>query len=161
MVLRRLIFSALIIGVIFKVLLNAAQTMSVNPVIPHAKTFDVTAAQSLDSLAQMENNVLSEIPGVAVVMGILVIAFVPLRYKMLGVVAMMLPYLTNIPFREGATFIYADPEVVEVQTGLHQKFIIVSSLNNLLFWLAQGIFSALFIKFWIHEKNSAGANAHF
>jgi len=245
MIFRRLIFSALMVGVICGLLLSATQILSVNPIILYAETFEVSGSHSHTSENEHSHDVQAElatndhrdlytiyanisagigfsavllsfmsqfqimgitrltalrgllwggagfitffvvpafgippdIPGiesapveqrqiwwliavVCVGLGLLALAFAPLRYKIFGVTAMFFPYLLNIPRHEGPVFTHVDPDVVKTLTELHQQFIVVSSLNNLLFWLALGFFSALSIKLWIHGNRSEGTHAN-
>lgn len=83
--------------------------------------------------------------------GLLVLAFTPLKYKLIGLIAIAIPYVVYIPQHEGAVFTHNDPAVVASLTELHQQFIIASSISNLIFWLALGVISAVFLKHWIHK----------
>ena len=81
--------------------------------------------------------------------GLLVISFVPLKLKALGVLLAAVPYIVNIPHHEGAAFAHPDAEAVATLTQLHQQFIIASGFSNLAFWLVLGVVSAWLLKAWV------------
>ncbi|PCK07038.1 MAG: hypothetical protein COA42_16380 [Alteromonadaceae bacterium] len=83
--------------------------------------------------------------------GLLIIAFTPLKYKLTGLIAIAIPYVVYIPRHEGAVFTHSDPAAVVSLTELHHQFIIASGISNLIFWLALGFISALFLKHWVHK----------
>jgi cobalt transporter subunit CbtA len=71
-------------------------------------------------------------------LGLLLLAFAPIRWKGLGVVAIVLPYLVGVPHLHGGAFDHPDPLVVQELMALQQNFILYSGLSNLLLWLALG-----------------------
>lgn len=81
--------------------------------------------------------------------GLMVLSFVPLKYKGLGAVLVVLPYLVEIPHAQGPVFSHPDAETVEALTQLHQQFIIASGLSSFVFWLVLGGLSAWVLNAWI------------
>jgi cobalt transporter subunit CbtA len=71
-------------------------------------------------------------------LGLLLLAFAPTRWKGLGIVAIVLPYLVGVPHLHGGAFDHPDPLVVQELMALQQNFILYSGLSNLLLWLALG-----------------------
>ncbi|MGH1540648.1 MAG: CbtA family protein [Arenicella sp.] len=78
--------------------------------------------------------------------GILVLFFAPLKFKVLGLVSIVLPYIIGAPHHEGPLFSHPDPAAVEALTAIHQQFIVASSASNFLFWIVLGFVSAWFLK---------------
>ena len=74
--------------------------------------------------------------------GLLVLAFAPAKFKALGALLIALPYVINAPHPEGPAFTHPDPAAVEALTALHEKFIMMSGVSNLVFWLVLGLVSA-------------------
>ena len=85
----------------------------------------------------------------AVMLGLLVLAFAPRWYKVRGVVALVVPYLLPIPHHAGAAFNHPDAEALAHLNRLHQEFIVASGAANLLFWLSLGLVSAWALNRWI------------
>ncbi|MFC3150997.1 CbtA family protein [Litoribrevibacter euphylliae] len=85
----------------------------------------------------------------AVAVGLLVLAFAPLKFKALGLVAIAIPYLVSAPHPEGPAFSHPDPAAVVALTDLHQQFIVTTSVSNLLFWLVMGVMSAWVLNRWV------------
>ena len=71
-------------------------------------------------------------------LGLLLLAFAPIRWKSLGIVAIVLPYLVGVPHLHGGAFDHPDPLVVQELMTLQQDFILYSGFSNLLLWLALG-----------------------
>jgi cobalt transporter subunit CbtA len=71
-------------------------------------------------------------------LGLLLLAFAPIRWKGLGVVAIVLPYVVGVPHLHGMTFDHPDTLVVQKLMALQQDFILYSGLSNLLLWLVLG-----------------------
>lgn len=242
MIFRRIIYNALLVGLMAGILLSAMQIMGVNPIIFSAESFEVEEAHSHGSHAHSEEawapadgkertlytvvaNVFAgigfaaillalmsqlqlqgmtqltvvkgllwgilgftafflapgigvppEIPGIeaapvehrqlwwllavgSVGLGILILAFAPIKYKALGIIALILPYAVPIPHHEGPAFAHPDPAAVETLTALHQKFILLSGASNLVFWLALGAACAWVLNQWVLKDIPADANA--
>ncbi len=90
--------------------------------------------------------------------GILVIAYAPLKLKAAGIIAIAIPYVVYIPHQSGPAFSHPDPAAVETLTALHQKFILASGASNLIFWLALGVISAWVLNRWVLKGLEADAN---
>ncbi|WP_086932125.1 CbtA family protein [Agarilytica rhodophyticola] len=74
--------------------------------------------------------------------GMLVVAFAPMKIKAIGIVLIALPYVVSIPHHSGPTFAHPDPTAVAALTDLHQQFFFASGVSNFLFWLVLGAFCA-------------------
>ena len=81
--------------------------------------------------------------------GLLVMSFAPLKFKALGALLALLPYLLNIPHHRGAAFSHPDPDAVAALTRLHQEFIVASGFSNLVFWIILGALSAWMLRVWV------------
>lgn len=81
--------------------------------------------------------------------GLMVLAFAPVKFKALGAVLIALPYLVSAPHLEGPAFTHPDPAAVEALTALHEKFIMMSGISNLVFWLVLGLVSAWVLNRWV------------
>lgn len=92
---------------------------------------------------------------ISAVIGLGIIAFAPIKLKLIGVVALAVPYIVGAPHVEGPAFLHPDPAVVTILNELHLKFIAASGVANLVFWLALGGISAWVVNRWIMvEKNN-------
>lgn len=90
--------------------------------------------------------------------GILLIAYAPLKIKAAGLIAIAIPYVVHIPHHSGPAFSHPDPAAVETLTALHQKFIVASGASNLIFWVALGVISAWVLNRWVVKGGEADAN---
>lgn len=86
---------------------------------------------------------------VAVAAGLLILSFAPFKYKALGLISLVIPYVVSIPHHQGPTFAHPDPSVVEALTRLHEQFLLSSAISNLLFWLALGVIAAWALNRWV------------
>lgn len=85
--------------------------------------------------------------------GLGLLAFAPLRFKVVGVVAMVVPHLVvRAPHHEGPAFSHPDPNAVATLTELHQSFVIASGVANLVFWLITGWLCALLLNRFVGDK---------
>lgn len=84
--------------------------------------------------------------------GLLILAFAPIKLKVMGGLLLVLPYIVTIPVHHGPMFSHPDANVVAQLTMLHEKFIVVTSVSNLLFWLAIGVASAWLLNTWVLQK---------
>ncbi len=75
----------------------------------------------------------------ASIIGLAVLAFSPVKYKVLGVVSLVVPFLIGVPHINGPEFIHPDPSAIEVLKHLHHQFITATSISNLVFWLVLGV----------------------
>ncbi|MCP5163374.1 MAG: CbtA family protein [Hahellaceae bacterium] len=79
---------------------------------------------------------------VSVGSGLMVLAFASLKLKALGGIAILFPYLLNIPHHDGPAFTHPDPQAIAALTELHQQFVVASGVANLIFWMALGLLAA-------------------
>jgi len=240
MLFRRIIYNALLVGLITGLLLTAIQLFSVNPIIFAAEAYELeethdhgehdheawapreglertlstTVANisasigfaaillALMSQVQIRNmqpiNILKgslwglagfvtifvvpgiglppEIPGIqaaavehrqlwwifAVIcagIGLAIIAFAAMKLKAIGLLFLALPYLVGAPHIEGPEFAHPDPTAVSALEQLHEQFILVSGITNLLFWLALGISCSWVLNRWVLQGISRDVTA--
>jgi len=93
-------------------------------------------------------------------LGLLILAFARLPYKLLGVISIIIPYLINIPHHQGAAFVHPDPAAVTTLTALHQQFIIASAATNALFWILLGVLSAWLLNRWVLAETQQETVSH-
>ena len=86
---------------------------------------------------------------VCVSIGLLVLAYAPVKWKVLGLVSIVFPYLINIPHTEGPVFSHPDPSTVESLLALHQQFFLVSGISNFVFWIVLGTFCGWVLNRWV------------
>lgn len=86
--------------------------------------------------------------------GLATLAFAPKWFKLLGVLAVALPFLVGAPAHPGPEFSHPDADAVAALTELHHQFIVASGLANLLFWLALGVLSAWLLNRFILKGES-------
>ncbi len=94
--------------------------------------------------------------------GLFVLAFAPLKSKVLGLLILAAPFIIGAPQVSGPLFAHPDPNVVMKLTELHQEFVFASSLSNLVFWLALAMLSVKFLSLWVFPettKSSSELNA--
>jgi cobalt transporter subunit CbtA len=234
MIFRRIVYSALVIGILAGLAFTAAQVLAVNPIIFAAESFELSdagvhdhqshshsdeawapadgrertsytllssvfgaigfSAMLLAIMSQCQLQGLTiinagkgllwgimgfvtffiapglglspEIPGVeaapveyrqgwwllaviSVGLGLALIAFSPLKFKVIGIISIVLPYIIGAPHKDGPLFAHPDPAAVQRLETLHSQFIVASGFSNLLLWLLMGLLSALAIKRWV------------
>ena len=93
------------------------------------------------------------VAGVSV--GLLLLAYAPVKWKAAGLLSVALPYLVSIPHSDAPMFSNPDPAVVNSLTDLQQQFFIASGLSNFVFWLAIGAISAWILNRWVLSDRSA------
>ncbi len=86
---------------------------------------------------------------VGVSIGLLVLAYAPVKWKAFGLLSIAAPYLVSIPHYDGPMFTHPDPDAVNALTGLHQQFFMVSGMSNFVFWLVLGTASAWVLNRWV------------
>jgi len=93
-------------------------------------------------------------------LGLMLMIFAPLKYKALGIVSGLVPFIVGAPHYDGAMFTHPDPAAVASLDALHQQFLVATGLSNLLFWLVLGAGCALLLKGWIYRQplTSSAAN---
>ncbi len=102
---------------------------------------------------------LAVVTGIA---GLALLAFAPVKYKLIGPLLLALPFIIGAPHAGGPEFSHADPQAVAALMALHQEFIVASGLSNLLFWLALGPASVWCLQRWIvkpADLNKANRNS--
>lgn len=93
------------------------------------------------------------------VVGIGLLAFAPLKLKVISLVFFAVPYVIGAPHGHGPEFL-GDAETVAALKALHSQFIMATGFTNLVFWLVLGVFSAWCIKRWVLKGASDHAVAH-
>lgn len=223
MIFRRIIYNAVLVGLLAGLLFSVVQVFSVNPIIFAAEAYEVAREAQDDGqrtmftffsnmlagigfaaviLALMSQIQLSlsistnwikgvlwglagfltvfvapgiglppEIPGIqaaavehrqiwwaltvcSAAAGLGVIAFAPLKLKLVGFIFLVIPYLFGAPHIDGPQFLNPDPLAVEALQQLHQQFIIASGFANLIFWLALGVACSVVLNRWIIQRVS-------
>lgn len=86
----------------------------------------------------------------ATLIGLGILAFAPLKFKLLGIISLAMPHIIGAPHVEGAEFNHPDPAAVEALTQLHHQFIIASGISNFVFWLALGLCCA-----WASQRGTS------
>lgn len=86
---------------------------------------------------------------VLVTIGLLTLTFAPFKYKAIGLISLVIPYIVAIPTHQGPAFSNPDPMVVEALTSLSQQFIINSAASNLLFWITLGVLASWALNRWV------------
>jgi cobalt transporter subunit CbtA len=76
---------------------------------------------------------------VSVSIGLGLFAFSPVKFRALGLLFLVIPYIVGAPQIDGPMFQHADASAVEALTYLHQQFVVISAITNLVFWLLLGI----------------------
>jgi len=84
---------------------------------------------------------------IATAVGMAVLAFSPIKYKVTGVIAIALPHVIGAPHMQGPEFSHPDPIAVKALTELHHQFIVASGVTNFIFWIVLGLSSA-----WVLNK---------
>ena len=93
------------------------------------------------------------------IIGLGLVAFAPLKFKVLSIAFFAVPYLMGAPHASGPEFA-GDPERVAALSELHSTFIISSGITNLLFWLALGVACAWCVNRRVLKGASNHAAAH-
>jgi predicted cobalt transporter CbtA len=80
--------------------------------------------------------------------------------KALGLLFLALPYIVGAPHTPGAMFQHPDPAAVEALVDLHQQFVLISGITNLVFWLLLGLACHLAFNRWYRKVPLADDFAH-
>jgi cobalt transporter subunit CbtA len=75
----------------------------------------------------------------SVAIGLGIFAFAAVRFKALGVLFLAVPYIVGAPQADTPMFQHADPSVTQALINLHQQFVVISTVVNLIFWLCLGL----------------------
>ena len=86
---------------------------------------------------------------ISVGIGLGILALSPPRLKAIGLVFLVLPYLVGAPQQDGPAFTHPDPSAVAALVELHHRFIIISGIVNLLFWMALGLACGFAFNRWL------------
>jgi cobalt transporter subunit CbtA len=84
----------------------------------------------------------------SVSIGLGLLAFAATKFKALGLLLLALPYVIGAPHNQGPMFQHADPAALAALTELHQRFVVISGITNLVFWLLLGIACRLAFNRW-------------
>jgi len=86
--------------------------------------------------------------------GLLVLVFASAKFKVMGAVSLIIPFIVGAPHLDGPTFSHADPQAVIALNDLHQQFIVATSLSNFIFWVVLGISATWILKKILLKKNA-------
>ena len=75
----------------------------------------------------------------SVAIGLGIFAFAAVRFKALGLLFLVIPYIVGAPQVDTPMFQHADPSVTQALFNLHQRFVVISTVVNLIFWLSLGL----------------------
>ena len=96
---------------------------------------------------------------IASAIGLLILTFSPLKFKLIGVISLAVPFIIGAPHLDGPDFTHPDPQAVTALIDLHQQFIFATSVSNLIFWLSLAAASIWLLKVWVYKpattENSA------
>ncbi|MEY8200797.1 MAG: CbtA family protein [Colwellia sp.] len=100
---------------------------------------------------------------IASALGLLILAFSPLKYKLLGIISLAVPFIVGAPHLDGPDFTHPDPEAVNALINLHHEFIVATSISSFIFWLILAASSLWLLKTWVYkpvntENNTINAN---
>jgi cobalt transporter subunit CbtA len=87
----------------------------------------------------------------SVSIGLGLFAFAPTKFKALGLLLLAIPYIFGAPHGQGPMFQHPDPAAVAALVELHQRFIVISGITNLVFWLLLGIGCRLAFNRWFRR----------
>lgn len=75
----------------------------------------------------------------SVAIGLGIFAFTAVRIKALGLLFLVIPYVVGAPRVDGSMFRHPDPNAAQALVYLHQQFVVISGITNLVFWLVLGL----------------------
>jgi cobalt transporter subunit CbtA len=75
----------------------------------------------------------------SVAIGLGIFAFARVRTKSLGLLFLVIPYIVGAPQIDIPMFQHTDPTVTQALFNLHQQFVVISTVVNLIFWLSLGL----------------------
>jgi len=84
----------------------------------------------------------------SVSVGLGLLAFAAIKFKALGLLLLALPYVIGAPHSQGPMFQHPDPAALAELAELHQRFVVISGITNLVFWLLLGIACRLAFNRW-------------
>ena len=87
----------------------------------------------------------------SVAIGLGILAFAPVRVKVPGLLFLAIPYIVGAPQVNAPMFRHPDPSVVQTLVDLHQQFVFISAISNLIFWLVLGFACRLAFNRWLRN----------
>ena len=92
----------------------------------------------------------------SVAIGLGILAFAPVRVKATGLLFLAIPYIVRAPQIDAPMFRHPDPSVVQTLVDLHQQFVFISAISNLIFWLVLGLACRFAFNRWFIDIPLAG-----
>jgi cobalt transporter subunit CbtA len=96
----------------------------------------------------------------SVAIGLGIFVFTPAKIKALGLLFLALPYVVGAPHIDGPMFQHPDPAVVDALVYLHQQFVVISGIANLVFWVLLGLGCRLAFNRWLRNVPLPDDYAH-
>jgi len=96
---------------------------------------------------------------IASAVGLLILTFSPLKYKLLGFISLALPFIVGAPHLDGPDFTHPDPQAVSALMELHQQFIFATSISNFIFWISLAASSIWLLKVWVYKPTTTQSSA--
>jgi len=124
----------------------AAPGLGLSPEIPGTQAADLLLRQIWWTLTV-----------VATCLALSILVFTPFKYKLIGVLILVLPFIIGAPHIDGPEFIHPDPQAVQSLIALHHQFIINSAVANLLFWLVMGLGGGLMVNRFILKNKTTNS----
>ncbi len=90
--------------------------------------------------------------------GIAVLAFAPGKYKVLGLLLVVLPQIIGAPGMESLSFENGHPQATRELQALAEKFYPATTFANAVYWLFLGVISSLLVRRFVSP--SAATNRH-
>jgi len=87
----------------------------------------------------------------SVAIGLGIFAFTSGYIKALGVLFLAIPYVVGAPQTDGPMFRHPDPNAAEALVYLHQQFVVISGITNLVFWLVLGLTCRYAFNRWFRD----------
>ncbi len=88
---------------------------------------------------------------ISVSIGLGIQAFTVTRVKAIGLIFLAIPYIIGTPGAGGAEFLHPDPAAASALAQLQEQFIVISGINNLVFWLISGIICSCVFNRWLRQ----------
>ncbi len=85
----------------------------------------------------------------SVAIGLGIFAFSAVRIKALGLLFLVIPYVVGAPHVDGPMFRHPDPNAAQALVYLHQQFVVISGITNLVFWLVLGLSCRFAFNRWL------------
>jgi cobalt transporter subunit CbtA len=85
----------------------------------------------------------------SVAIGLGIFAFSAVRIKALGLLFLVIPYVVGAPHVDGPMFRHLDPNAAQALVYLHQQFVVISGITNLVFWLVLGLSCRFAFNRWL------------